>query len=253
MSALDIQILLVDHDPVSRNVLRSLLQAEPEMQVAAECSTFPEALRLIRERTPDVAIIDAHFPELARAGSLEALGLPRIPAVIFTAVHPQALQAVSGAITDRLLKPFDREALERALLRAKLQVRRARDQATAHMHAGPPGARQYLQRFVVKTGERIFFIPVSDVHWIQSAANYVRLHVAGVAYTVRETMTHVESALDPARYLRVHRNAIVNLDHVQEFKTGPGGSMSVRMKSGTSLPLSRSYRSTVRSLLRRSI
>ena len=252
MSELDIHILLVDHDPISRSVLRSLLELQPEMQVTAECATFPEALRLIRERTPDLAIIDAHLPELARAGSLEALGVPRLPAVIFTAVHPQALQAVSGAVTDRLLKPFERESLERALTRAKLQVRRTRDLA-AHDRSGSPAPRQFLQRFVVKTGERIFFIPVSEVHWIQSAANYVRLHVGATAYTVRETMAHVESALDPARYLRIHRNAIVNLDHVQEFKTGPGGSMTVRMKSGTSLPLSRSYRSTVRSLLRRSI
>ena len=253
MSGRNIKVLLVESDSGSRSLLRSLLEPQADMEVVAECSTFMETLRHLRERTPDLAIIDAHVPELARPGSLEALGLPRIPAVIFTAHHPHALSSVGHSAAERLIKPFNREQVDRALQRAKAHIQRARELARPNEASAPSQGRQHLQRFVVRTGERIFFLPVGEVHWIQSAANYVRLHIAGQAYTVRETMQNVESALDPSRFLRIHRNAIVNLEQVQEFKTEPGGTMHVVLKSGTKLPLSRSYRSAVRSLLRRSM
>ena len=113
-------------------------------------------------------------------------------------------------------------------------------------------SRTYLQRFVVKQDARIFFIPAEDVDWIQSAANYVRLHASDRTYMVRETMQRLMGSLDPQRFLRVHRNAIVNLASVQEFEVSGQGKMSVTLRNGTKVPLSRSYQSTVRSLLRNS-
>jgi two-component system LytT family response regulator len=114
------------------------------------------------------------------------------------------------------------------------------------------GSRSYLQRFVVKQDARIFFIPAEEVDWIQSAANYVRLHAGDRSYMVRETMQRLVSSLDPQRFLRVHRNAIINLASVREFEVSGQGKMSVTLRTGMKVPLSRSYQSTVRNLLRNS-
>jgi two-component system LytT family response regulator len=105
---------------------------------------------------------------------------------------------------------------------------------------------------VVKQDARIFFIPAEEVDWIQSAANYVRLHAGDRSYMVRETMQRLVSSLDPQRFLRVHRNAIINLASVREFEVSGQGKMSVTLRTGMKVPLSRSYQSTVRNLLRNS-
>jgi two-component system, LytTR family, response regulator len=115
----------------------------------------------------------------------------------------------------------------------------------------PPADAQprYLQRFVVKLDSRIFAVPTDQVDWIESAANYVRLHVGQNTHLVRATMTTVEASLDPRQFLRVHRNAIVNLARVQEYRMPARGSMSVVLKDGTRVPLSRGYQPAVRKLL----
>ena len=115
----------------------------------------------------------------------------------------------------------------------------------------PPADTQprYMQRFVVKLDSRIFAVPTDQVDWIEAAANYVRLHVGQNTHLVRATMTTVESSLDPRQFLRVHRNAIVNLARVQEYKMPARGSMSVVLKDGSRVPLSRGYQPAVRKLL----
>ncbi len=112
-------------------------------------------------------------------------------------------------------------------------------------------ARSYLQRFMVKLGTRVLFVQAEEVIWIQSAANYVRLHCNPNSYTVRETMTRVESALDPTRFLRIHRNAIINLQGVERLENPPQQGMIVVMRGGTRLPVSRSYRASIRKMLRK--
>ncbi len=115
----------------------------------------------------------------------------------------------------------------------------------------PPADAQprYLQRFVVKLDARIFAVPVDQVDWIESAANYVRLHAGPNTYLMRATMQTVESSLDPRRFQRVHRNAIVNLERVQEYHMPARGSMHVRLSDGTRVPLSRGYQPAVRKRL----
>ncbi len=112
-------------------------------------------------------------------------------------------------------------------------------------------ARSYLQRFIVKLGARVLSVQADDVIWIQSAANYVRLHCDPNSYTVRETMTRVESALDPTRFLRIHRNAIINLQAVERLENPPQAGMIVVMHGGMRLPVSRSYRASIRKMLRK--
>jgi two-component system LytT family response regulator len=116
----------------------------------------------------------------------------------------------------------------------------------------PPAAEaqpRYMQRFVVKLDSRVFAIPVEQVDWIESAANYVRLHVGSSTHLVRATMSSVETSLDPRQFLRVHRNAIVNLSRVQEYNMPARGSMSVLLRDGSRIPLSRGYQPSVRRML----
>ena len=122
---------------------------------------------------------------------------------------------------------------------------------TMNQPSAPPADAQprHLQRFVVKLDSRIFAVPVDHVDWIESAANYVRLHVGQNSYLVRATMTTVESSLDPRQFMRVHRNAIVNLSRVQEYNMPARGSMSVLLKDGSRVPLSRGYQPAVRKML----
>lgn len=113
----------------------------------------------------------------------------------------------------------------------------------------PADTPRHLQRFVVKLDSRIFAVPVDHVDWIESAANYVRLHVGQNTYLVRSTMTTVEASLDPRQFMRVHRNAIVNLSRVQQYNMPARGSMSVLLKDGSRVPLSRGYQPAVRKML----
>jgi two-component system, LytTR family, response regulator len=115
----------------------------------------------------------------------------------------------------------------------------------------PPAELQpkYLQRFVVKLDARVFAVPADQVDWIESAANYVRLHLGAVTYLVRATMTTVEASLDPRQFMRVHRNAIVNLSRVQQFHMPTRGSMNVLLRDGSRVPLSRGYQPAVRKML----
>ncbi len=118
----------------------------------------------------------------------------------------------------------------------------------------PPGSpaeaqARHLQRFVIKLDSRVFALPVDQVDWIESAANYVRLHAGANSYLMRATMTSVEASLDPKQFLRVHRNAIVNLSRVQEYHMPTRGSMHVLLRDGARIPLSRGYQPSVRKAL----
>jgi two-component system, LytTR family, response regulator len=120
------------------------------------------------------------------------------------------------------------------------------DQPTSAAASAQP---RYLVRFVVKLDSRILAVPADQVDWIASAANYVRLHVGATTYLVRATMSSVERSLDPRQFLRVHRNAIVNLARVQQYHMPARGSMSVLLRDGSSVPLSRGYLPAVRRML----
>jgi two-component system LytT family response regulator len=229
---------------------------EPHAHIeVSEFAAAAEAIAALRESAPDLLVLDVQMQEFQRLGSLEALGLDPLPALIATAYDRHVLEAFPGAAVDRLQKPFDGDRFEAALSRAKLAIERSRKERSQPRSPAPPsgsGSGGWLQRFVVKQDSCIFFVPADEVDWIQSAANYVRLHAAERTYTVRETMQRLIAALDPRRFLRVHRNAIVNLASVQHFETLGTGRMSVLLRDGTRVSLSRAYQGRVRQLLRNS-
>jgi len=144
------------------------------------------------------------------------------------------------------LKPFDRERFERAVNRAKAQIRDGQtgkqSRRIADLLAQFKPAQSYLERLVVKRNGRIFFIKAAEVDWIEAEGNYVRIHVAGESHLLRETLSNLESRLDPTKLVRIHRSAIVNIDRVQEMQPWFHGEYRVILPDGVQLTLTKSYR-----------
>ena len=170
-----------------------------------------------------------------------------MPTVVFvTAYDEYALRAFEVHALDYLLKPFGRDRFRQTLkhARASLERRRAGDlgrRLLALVHDIKPEAPQ-LERLVVKSGGRVFFLRTDDIDWIEAAGNYVRLHLGEEAHLFRETMTRMEARLDTRRFVRIHRSRIVNTERIKELQPWFNGDYVVILRDGTRLTLSRGYR-----------
>jgi len=249
-----IRALVVDDEPLAREKILSFLADEPDIEVVGECETGTSAIAAIERDTPDLVFLDIQMPELNGFGILKKLGSTPLPAVIFVTAYDQyALQAFDVHALDFLLKPFDRQRLQIALDKARRQILnqrtgelRDRLQALLEDLQGEP---QYLERMVVKSSGRVFFIKVDDVDWFEAAANYVRLHLGNESHLVRETMATLERKLDPQRFMRIHRSTIVRIEAILELRQLFHGDYAVVLRSGKSLPVSRGYRDKLNQLL----
>jgi two-component system LytT family response regulator len=243
--------------PLARKKIRTLLASERDIEIIGECGDGRSALSLITEQTPDLIFLDVQMPELDGFGVLEALELQPMPWVIFVTAYDQyALRAFEVHALDYLLKPFDRERFQKALQRARTQIERARpgdhgQQLLALLEELQ--SKKHLERFVIKSAGRIFFLRADEIDWMESAGNYIRLHIGPETHLMRETMTDLEAKLDPNRFLRIHRSTMVNLERIKELQPWFHGDYVVILKDGTRLTLSRSYRDKLRRWLGRDV
>lgn len=256
-----IRTVIVDDEPLGRSRIAALLEEEDDIQIIAQCGDGAEALRTIEESDPDLVFLDIQIPELSGFELLRSLEPANLPAVIFVTAHDEfALQAFDVHALDYLLKPFDDERFHQALDRARAQLsddarhlRRRLQQFLAAEEAIEPirstGPRRLLTRIVVKEGDRIRFLRVDDVDWIEAADYYAKIHVGGETYMIRETLANLEAQLDPERFVRIHRSTIVNLDRVREMQPWFHGAFVVLLEDGTELRLSRSRREHLQSML----
>jgi two-component system LytT family response regulator len=181
-----------------------------------------------------------------------------MPFVIFvTAFDRYALRAFDVHALDYLLKPFDRERFREALARARERIDRRTEgdleqRLLALVKDLKPGP-QPLERFVVKSAGRVFFVRAGDIEWIEAAGNYVKLHVGPETHPFRETMNALEAKLDPALFFRIHRSHIVNLERVRELQPWFNGEYVVFLTSGARLTLSRGYREKLQERIGRSL
>ncbi len=252
----DIRALIVDDEPLARERIRELLAREAGVTVVGEARNGAEAARLVEERAPDLVFLDVQMPEVDGFGFLERLAPDRIPAIVFvTAYDHYALRAFEVHALDYLLKPFDRERFQAALNHVREviagQGTRAASARIAAMLAELAPGRAYADRVVVRTGGRTILVRTDEVDWIEAAANYLKLHRGRETFLVRETMNSIEERLDPARFVRIHRSTIVNLDRVAHFESWFHGDYVVKLLDGTSLTLSRTHRERVEQRLGR--
>jgi two-component system LytT family response regulator len=262
MSSNKIRTLVVDDEEMARERVLSFLRDEPDVEVVGQCSEGAEAIRAIQQHGPDLVFLDVQMPGVDGFGVIEAIGADRMPNVVFvTAYDEYALRAFEVHALDYLLKPFGRDRFRETLRHARTAIdhRRAsdlgrrllalvgeRDPATPLSSGLPPasaGTRSAnLDRLVVKSGGRVFFLRTEDIDWIEAAGNYVRLHMGSESHLFRETMNNIETRLDSARFVRVHRSRIVNTDRIKELQPGVSGEYVVLLHNGTRLPLSRGFR-----------
>jgi two-component system LytT family response regulator len=249
-----IRAVIVDDEPLARQRIRSLLVEAEDVEVIAECANGKEAIQAIEESPPDLLFLDIQMPELDGFDVLQAIGVGHVPVVIFVTAYDQfALRAFEAHALDYLLKPFDDERFEAALQRARERIRQQQggdlDRRLRALLEEVRGDRGYLQRLVVPTGHRSVFIRTEEIDWIEAERNYIRLHVGGRAYLLRESLSRIESALDPTTFCRIHRSTIVNIDRIQAVESLFGGEYLVVLHDGRKLTSGRSYRRNLHALM----
>ena len=215
------------------------------------CVDDSTLLSSIQETAPDLVILDVHTSAIRRAPSWEAVGIKRAPATIVTAYDPSAVSTFASSAIDLLVKPFDAERFETTLELAKSAIARTRMEPRVERSSYHEENRVHsLQRLAVEVNENIVLVKIVDIRWIQSSGNYVRLHLGKTSHLFRQSMKNLQVLLDSNRFLRVHRNAIVNLDHVEEFHLPLNGNMFVKLNDGLCLPIRKGNRAMLRRLLK---
>jgi two-component system LytT family response regulator len=245
--------LIVDDERLSRQRLRRLLSFEPECEIVGECCNGAEALRALEQERPDILFLDVQMPEMDGFAVVNALVRSR-PLVIFTSAYDEyALRAFEVHAFDYLLKPFDRRRFRESVQRARQQLSQERsglgEDRVAALLEYLSSARKAPDRLAVRTNGRVVFLKTSEIDWIEAADNYACLHCAKETHVLRETMSELEARLDPARFIRVHRSAIVNLDRIKELQPWFRGDYKVVLNDGTELTLTKSHREKLESRL----
>jgi two-component system LytT family response regulator len=180
-----------------------------------------------------------------------------MPAIIFVTAYDQyALRAFDVHALDYLLKPFDRERFQKALQRGRQQIQQATNgdlnQRLLALLEDLRTERKWLERLVIKSGGRVFFLKVNEIDWIEAAGNYVRLHVERESHLLRETIKNLENQLDPNKFLRISRSTIVRIDRIKELQPWFHGEYAILLHDGTQLTSSRGYREKLDALLGKS-
>jgi two-component system LytT family response regulator len=235
-------------------MIREMLAGDSEVEIVAECANGREAVEAIRSLSPDLIFLDIQMPELGGFEVLESFEANQVPYVIFATAYDQyAVRAFEVHAFDYLLKPFDQERFDAAWQRAKAQIKLDRTgERDRHILAlleelktGP----RYLERLVVKTGGRVFFLDVDQIHCIEAEGNYVRVHDQSKHYLLRETISGLEEQLDPKQFLRIHRSAIVRIDKIKELQPWFHGEYRIILENGKQLTLSRNYRANLQEVV----
>jgi two-component system, LytTR family, response regulator len=230
-----VRALIVDDEPLARTRLQRLLRARADVEVVGAAANADEAVEKITELAPDLIFLDIQMPGLGGFDVLRQIAGSGRPFVIFTTAHAQyALRAFEVHALDYLLKPFDAERLNASLDRALPMI----------------GGSEWTERFIVKSAGRIMFLRADEIAWIAAADNYVYLHVNGASHLVRDSLKAMERKLDPERFARVHRSAIVNLSSIAELKPLDHGDYEVTLRDGTRLTATRKFSPRLRALHR---
>jgi two-component system, LytTR family, response regulator len=249
------RVVVVDDEPLVRDGLRGMLRDEPNMQLVGEAGDGSEAIEMIAAEEPDVVFLDVQMPERDGFAVLEALGALEIPAIVFVTAYDQyATRAFDVHAADYLLKPFDERRFRTAIGRVRERLAARRGAEASGTTASNAGAAvqalidelrrrdRHADRLLVKDDRRVLVIQTDDIDWIEAADNYVRLHTRNRVHLMREPIGSLVRRLDPRRFVRVHRSAIVNVARIQELKPLPSGELTVVVGTGTQLRLGRRFR-----------
>jgi two-component system LytT family response regulator len=249
-----VRTLIVDNKEGARRLLRLLLASVPGIEVIAEATNAHEARSRISELKPDLVLLDVAIPEFTGIELIR--GLDVLPGVIFVTAHPEfAVPAFEVGAIDYLVKPVRQQRFVASMLRAKRRIAECRIAHFALRIAGAAGAIDGGSRSVgahslprhpnqikIRVRRRMFWLDVADIVWIQGASQYSRVHAKSGEFLLARSLSSLECELDPKRFFRIHRSAIVNANYVQEIRTSGDGRYNVYLHGGPALPLGRSRR-----------
>jgi two-component system LytT family response regulator len=234
-----LRVVIVDDEPLARAVVREYARAHPGVEVVAECGNGFEAVKAVTELAPDLLFLDVQMPKLNGFEVLELLGRS-VPVVFTTAYDQYALRAFEVHAVDYLLKPFSEERFAEALTRARarLQSREAGPDlealaADARRRQGP------LERVLIRDGAQVHVLPVERIDYVEAQDDYVCFKSDGKQYLKDQTMAALEGSLDPARFVRIHRSYLLNIDRIARVELYAKDSRVAILRDGTRLPVSR--------------
>jgi len=250
---MNIRTLIVDDQLIAREMLRRLLKDESDIEIVGMSATGREAIEAIKQFSPDLVFLDVHMPDLDGFGVLAELPEGQAPVIIFvTANDDFALKAFDVHALDYVVKPIGEERLQRALKRARdlLRSRQSGDlnQRLSALLSDLKSSPRQTDRLAVKTGGRVIFLRLNEIDWIEAADNYVKLHTAGEAHLLRETMNALEERLPVDRFMRVSRSAMVNIEQIKELHPMFHGEYVIILRSGAKVTLTRTYRDKLQQL-----
>jgi two-component system, LytTR family, response regulator len=259
-----LRTLLVDDEPLARERMRMLLGRHDDVHVLAECRDGAEAVGVIGALEPDLVFLDVEMPTLDGFGVLQQLE-GRLPTVVFVSGHDDyAVRAFETHAIDYLLKPVAAERVDRSL--ARIRARRAESAVTGvrgepdlrgmltHLHrtvTRPPATDRSPSRIAVKSDGQLVLLGIDEIEWVEASGNYVVVHARGQAWSMRETMKHMEELLDTGQFVRVHRRAIINVGQIRALEPWMHGEYIVLLHDGTRLTASRVYVGRLKAMIRR--
>jgi len=264
--------LIVDDESLAREALLVMLNDDPEIEVIAECRNGKEAVTVIREQSPDVVFLDIQMPEMDGFQVIEEVGAMRMPVTIFvTAYDKHALRAFEAHALDYLLKPFDHDRFDTTLQRAKTFVRQQKlgeisdnllavlqhmklktsesPSETDNINLDKATHKEPIDRVVIKSSGRIYFLKIEEIDWVEGAGDYLTLHSGSQTHLIRETMGNFHAKLDAQKFLRTHRSTIVNIERIKDIRPLSKGEYVITLTSGKRLKSSRGYRHELQRLL----
>jgi two-component system LytT family response regulator len=257
-----LRVLIVDDEPLGRRRVAGLLRKERGVEIVGMIGDGVSAVEAIRSLAPDLVFLDVQMPGMSGLEVVRTIGPADMPTTVFvTAYDKHALAAFDLAAIDYLVKPFDDERFAEAFQRARRMARleeasRLHDKLLAVLQgtgeqaptvktatrAGARAGARYLERIPVESRGKVRFIPVSDIDYILASGPYAELVVGDRKHLIREAMQNLENHLDPARFFRVHRSAIVQLDRVDALLKSPSGDCDVQLRNGVKIKIARSRR-----------
>jgi two-component system LytT family response regulator len=257
-----LKTLIVDDEPLARQTVRRLLEADAGIEVVGECGDGRSALKAITTLRPDLVYLDIRMPGLSGMKLLAQLKPAERPAVIFATAYDEfAREAFDLLAVDYLLKPFSDARFAQSLARAKERMRRPASRKTldtqvdsllelfARRESGAEPKLGYTSVLPFKVGFDRHLLRLCDVRWIESQSDYVRVHATKQSVLIRGTMNHLQERLPADKFVRIHRSAIVNIDYVKRLRSVWSGDWALELDDGTRLRASRNYREQLEKLM----
>ncbi len=244
-----LRVVIVDDEDLARLVVREYLAGTPDVDVVAECANGFEAVKAVSDLQPDLLILDVQMPKLNGFEVLELVG--RDVAVVFvTAFDQYAIRAFEVHAVDYLLKPFSAERLAAAIDRVRERLGRGEPLPVKELAAAGQPEQEPARRILVRDGPRVHVLPVEKIDYIQAQDDYVCFRCDGKEYLKEQTLADLESALDPAKFVRIHRSYVLNLDRLARVETDERENRIAMLADGRRLPISRAGYGRLSALLK---